>query len=161
MYWAISVRPLIPTPPRRRRRNCATNCVTRVLQEARIPALWAYPGGAMVEGTGFEPVYAKRSDLQSDGFNHSPTPPLQRRLGRKRSAIARRRGGLWWADDSVSTPLCQTTPDFQAKFAAKMPGMCKKLRDHPDPFPQGVAFNGELALMPVASVTDRAGIAQW
>jgi hypothetical protein len=25
----------------------------------------------------------------------------------------------------VSTPLCQTTPDFQAKFAAKMPGMCK------------------------------------
>src|SRR5690606_8454453 len=36
-------------------------------------------GAAMVEGTGFEPVYAKRSDLQSDGFNHSPTPPLNRR----------------------------------------------------------------------------------
>lgn len=32
----------------------------------------------MVEGTGFEPVYAKRSDLQSDGFNHSPTPPRHR-----------------------------------------------------------------------------------
>ncbi len=29
----------------------------------------------MVEGVGFEPTYAKRSDLQSDGFNHSPTPP--------------------------------------------------------------------------------------
>ena len=90
-------------------------------------------------------------------------PPLHYNVAwvGKRSAVARRRGGLWWADDSVSTPLCQTTPDFQAKFAAKMPGMCKKLRDHPDPFPQGVAFNGELALMPVASVTDRAGIAQW
>ena len=29
----------------------------------------------VVEGTGFEPVYAKRPDLQSGGFNHSPTPP--------------------------------------------------------------------------------------
>src|SRR3954471_10431052 len=29
----------------------------------------------VVEGTGFEPVYAKRADLQSAGFNHSPTPP--------------------------------------------------------------------------------------
>jgi site-specific DNA recombinase len=30
----------------------------------------------LVEGTGFEPVYAvKRADLQSAGFNHSPTPP--------------------------------------------------------------------------------------
>src|SRR5690606_6569735 len=35
-------------------------------------------GRTMVEGTGFGPVYAKRSDLQSDGFNHSPTPPRQR-----------------------------------------------------------------------------------
>ena len=32
----------------------------------------------MVEGVGFEPTYAKRPDLQSGGFNHSPTPP---RLG--------------------------------------------------------------------------------
>lgn len=31
----------------------------------------------MVEGTGFEPVYAMRSDLQSDAFNHSATPPKQ------------------------------------------------------------------------------------
>ncbi len=31
----------------------------------------------VVEGTGFEPVYAKRADLQSAGFNHSPTPPGQ------------------------------------------------------------------------------------
>ena len=29
----------------------------------------------MVEGVGFEPTYAKRPDLQSGGFNHSPTPP--------------------------------------------------------------------------------------
>ena len=67
----------------------------------------------MVEGTGFEPVYAKRSDLQSDGFNHSPTPPQLRRLGRKRSAGARRRGGLWWSDDSVSTPLRQSRKVFR------------------------------------------------
>ena len=41
----------------------------------------------LVEGTGFEPVYAKRADLQSAGFNHSPTPPQRR----KRRAGARRR----------------------------------------------------------------------
>ena len=29
----------------------------------------------MVEGTGFEPVYAMRADLQSAAFNHSATPP--------------------------------------------------------------------------------------
>lgn len=29
----------------------------------------------MVEGTGFEPVYATRPDLQSGAFNHSATPP--------------------------------------------------------------------------------------
>ena len=29
----------------------------------------------MVEGTGFEPVYATRADLQSAAFNHSATPP--------------------------------------------------------------------------------------
>ena len=29
----------------------------------------------MVEGTGFEPVYAMRPDLQSGAFNHSATPP--------------------------------------------------------------------------------------
>ena len=61
-----------------------------------------------MEGTGFEPVYAKRSDLQSDGFNHSPTPPRNVALGRKRSAGARRPGGLWWPGDSVSTPLRQS-----------------------------------------------------
>ncbi len=33
------------------------------------------PKREMVEGTGFEPVYAMRADLQSAGFNHSPTPP--------------------------------------------------------------------------------------
>ena len=31
----------------------------------------------MVEGTGFEPVYATRPDLQSGAFNHSATPPKQ------------------------------------------------------------------------------------
>ena len=33
----------------------------------------------MVEGVGFEPTYAKRPDLQSGGFNHSPTPPREER----------------------------------------------------------------------------------
>ncbi len=32
----------------------------------------------MVEGTGFEPVYAMRADLQSAAFNHSATPPQGR-----------------------------------------------------------------------------------
>ncbi len=31
--------------------------------------------GQMVEGAGFEPAYAKRTDLQSVSFNHSDTPP--------------------------------------------------------------------------------------
>ncbi len=30
----------------------------------------------LVEGTGFEPVYAMRADLQSAAFNHSATPPF-------------------------------------------------------------------------------------
>ncbi len=49
----------------------------------------------MVEGVGFEPTYAKRPDLQSGGFNHSPTPPQvlygdisARSTQRKRSAKA-------------------------------------------------------------------------
>jgi hypothetical protein len=29
----------------------------------------------MVEGTGFEPVYSKRAELQSAAINHSATPP--------------------------------------------------------------------------------------
>ena len=29
----------------------------------------------MVEEAGFEPTYSMRSDLQSDAFNHSATPP--------------------------------------------------------------------------------------
>ena len=40
------------------------------------------PDYRMVEGVGFEPTYAKRPDLQSGGFNHSPTPPQAPRLGR-------------------------------------------------------------------------------
>ena len=36
----------------------------------------------VVEGVGFEPTYAKRPDLQSGGFNHSPTPPQAQRRGR-------------------------------------------------------------------------------
>jgi hypothetical protein len=42
-------------------------------------------GRRVVEGTGFEPVYAKRADLQSAGFNHSPTPPQSRRNERRPS----------------------------------------------------------------------------
>ena len=34
---------------------------------------------AMVEGIGFEPMYAMRADLQSAAFNHSATPPGHRR----------------------------------------------------------------------------------
>ena len=31
----------------------------------------------MVEEAGFEPAYAKRTDLQSVSFNHSDTPPYR------------------------------------------------------------------------------------
>ena len=34
-----------------------------------------YTGTPMVEEAGFEPAYAKRTDLQSVSFNHSDTPP--------------------------------------------------------------------------------------
>ena len=40
------------------------------MSEANYREIWE-----MVEGVGFEPTYAKRPDLQSGGFNHSPTPP--------------------------------------------------------------------------------------
>ena len=40
------------------------------MSEANCREIWE-----MVEGVGFEPTYAKRPDLQSGGFNHSPTPP--------------------------------------------------------------------------------------
>ena len=69
-------------------------------------------GRAMVEGTGFEPVYAKRSDLQSDGFNHSPTPPLQRRSGRKRSVwrvVGAVYGGLMTECQHPSAKLSKKT----------------------------------------------------
>ena len=36
---------------------------------------WRSSGRKVVEGTGFEPVYAMRADLQSAAFNHSATPP--------------------------------------------------------------------------------------
>ena len=45
----------------------------------RLLGTLAGPGSRMVEGVGFEPTYAKRPDLQSGGFNHSPTPPQKRR----------------------------------------------------------------------------------
>lgn len=61
--------------------------------------LWPEP---VVEGTGFEPVYAKRSDLQSDGFNHSPTPP-HFRVGNEAHRVSS--GGLWLAVARVSTPF--------------------------------------------------------
>ena len=35
--------------------------------------------GLMVEGGGFEPPKAEPSDLQSDPFGHSGTPPIKRR----------------------------------------------------------------------------------
>tara|TARA_B100000524_G_scaffold223783_1_gene118213 strand:+ start:1290 stop:1514 length:225 start_codon:yes stop_codon:yes gene_type:complete len=31
----------------------------------------------LVEGAGFEPAEAEASDLQSDGFDRSPTPPIE------------------------------------------------------------------------------------
>ena len=44
----------------------------------------------MVEEAGFEPAYAKRTDLQSVSFNHSDTPPsfifLSLRTGLSRKA---------------------------------------------------------------------------
>ena len=51
------------------------SCIARLDLIYRIQSFAAANHQAMVEGTGFEPVYAKRPDLQSGGFNHSPTPP--------------------------------------------------------------------------------------
>ena len=62
----------------------------------RFPAS-EVPTAKLVEGAGFEPAYAKRSDLQSDGFNHSPTPPQPRpswARGRGAPQQGRPRGGL-------------------------------------------------------------------
>ena len=36
-----------------------------------------HTNGWLVEEAGFEPAYAKRTDLQSVSFNHSDTPPSQ------------------------------------------------------------------------------------
>lgn len=44
----------------------------------------------MVEGTGFEPVYATRADLQSAAFNHSATPPARHVNTPKERAYARK-----------------------------------------------------------------------
>lgn len=55
--------------------NSLEGCrITTMLYPLRVatPIAWIVQ---VVEGTGFEPVYAKRADLQSAGFNHSPTPP--------------------------------------------------------------------------------------
>lgn len=53
------------------------------LPDARDKALRLYvavrDGADPVAGAGFEPAYAERPDLQSGGFNHSPTPPQVRR----------------------------------------------------------------------------------
>ena len=42
------------------------------LSYTRLPNLQSM---MMVEEAGFEPAYAKRTDLQSVSFNHSDTPP--------------------------------------------------------------------------------------
>ena len=54
-----------------------------VLSQARLPLRHRGTGNllkskSMVDGDGFEPSYlVKESDLQSDGFNHSPTRPTK------------------------------------------------------------------------------------
>src|SRR5690554_7635344 len=70
--------------------------------DGNLQALCMDGAGRLVEGTGFEPVYAKRSDLQSDGFNHSPTPP-HFRVGNEAHRVSL--GGLWLPLARVSTPL--------------------------------------------------------
>lgn len=57
---------------------CYTRSERRDLNANAVGFKWASAvtcRSQVVEGTGFEPVYAKRPDLQSGGFNHSPTPP--------------------------------------------------------------------------------------
>ena len=43
----------------------------------------------MVEGAGFEPAKAEPSDLQSDPFSHSGTPPGNGASGQNRTADTR------------------------------------------------------------------------
>ena len=50
-----------------------------IAEPFRVLGLFDVSKSKMVEGVGFEPTYAKRPDLQSGGFNHSPTPPQGRR----------------------------------------------------------------------------------
>ncbi len=72
--------------------NSLEGCrITTMLYPLRVTTLIARIV-QVVEGTGFEPVYAKRADLQSAGFNHSPTPPgaLTQRHLTSRVPVARR-----------------------------------------------------------------------
>ena len=43
--------------------------------KAEVIAIIRHPHKIMVEGAGFEPAKAEPSDLQSDPFGHSGTPP--------------------------------------------------------------------------------------
>jgi hypothetical protein len=53
---------------------------TRQAQSQRIPSRLtsSHRNSKMVEGGGFEPPKAEPSDLQSDPFGHSGTPPRER-----------------------------------------------------------------------------------
>ena len=48
---------------------------TRNAWQGHLPSLTATTKFCLVEGEGFEPSKAEPSDLQSDPFGHSGTPP--------------------------------------------------------------------------------------
>ena len=65
-----------PAGDQRRRGGAAEYGVRPTQRSSAAEAGYFNRRGRLVEGTGFEPVYAvKRADLQSAGINHSPTLP--------------------------------------------------------------------------------------
>ena len=85
--WKAEVLPLNYTRQARRYRSISvvprsySPLASGLLPPAFFPlsALARWTPDLMVEGEGFEPSKAKPSDLQSDPFDHSGTPPRQTR----------------------------------------------------------------------------------
>ena len=100
-----------------------------------------------MEGTGFEPVYAKRSDLQSDGFNHSPTPP-HFRVGTE--ALSRFVGRFMVGCRKGVNTLRRLSSKKLVQHA-----FCGKL------LTRALASAARFALIGAGGFALRAGIAQW
>lgn len=92
----------------------------------------------MVEGAGFEPAYAKRADLQSAGFNHSPTPPrgaTDWRSKRRRAGRARRGRGYGWMNLGCQHPIAEKPDQRGRKAEMRVIGAAKRAAGEPEPMP--------------------------